>query len=389
LELYQHLIKHHNISGAIKYMKNMRLICTRYICGSPMLVNNFGIATRDGWPVKLMHLKDRVNTRSGISYVLTLLIFNRSLDLNKYEIKKKIKNISYSDITDPQKGKYTIPTGFIKDFVKTNNLYISEDKMKFSLSDIYLSTKGGPQGKASLSALSNFHTFGYDTLQRLMNLTTLEGIEYLSKSFSYWWDNYDKYPKKINSPGKLSLIKDPEGKLRIIAIVDYYTQLFLKKLHDNCLQIIKISKLKSCDRTFTQDPYHQWENNDHSFWSLDLSSATDRFPRLLQARLIAIMLNNHKYAMEWNNHLGKIEFQTLDKLSTVKYTVGQPMGTYSSWICFTICHHMIVHYCAKLSGIDNFDQYIILGDDIVIKNDIVAKKYIEIINKLGVDISLT
>jgi hypothetical protein len=47
-KLYAHLIKHHNISGAIKYMKNMRLICTRYICGNPLIVNNFGIATVDG-----------------------------------------------------------------------------------------------------------------------------------------------------------------------------------------------------------------------------------------------------------------------------------------------------------------------------------------------------
>jgi len=47
-KLYTHLIKHHNISGAIKYMKNMRLICTRYICGKPLLTNNFGIATVEG-----------------------------------------------------------------------------------------------------------------------------------------------------------------------------------------------------------------------------------------------------------------------------------------------------------------------------------------------------
>jgi hypothetical protein len=335
-----------------------------------------------------MHLKDRIDSHEGISYILTLLLFNRSIDLSKYEYKKKMKNLDYSTITDPQRTKYTIPTGFIKEFVKINKLQISDKAMEFSLADIYLSVKGGPQGKASLTALNNFHNFGYDTLDRLFKLTTTVGIEYLSKSYSYWFDNFDKFPKRINHLGKLSIIKDPEGKLRIIAIVDYYTQLFLKKLHHNLLLLIKNSAISGNDRTFTQDPFHKWDDNDHKFWSLDLSSATDRFPRLLQARLLAVMMNNHEYAMTWERHLGKLEFQTLDG-NTVKYSVGQPMGTYSSWICFTWAHHLVVHYAAKLSGIDNFSQYIILGDDIVIKHDIVAKNYIRIINKMGVDISLT
>jgi len=41
-----------------------------------------------------------------------------------------------------------------------------------------------------------------------------------------------------------------------------------------------------------------------------------------------------------------------------------------------------------LCGISNFKDYILLGDDIVIKNDKVASKYISIMTKLGVDISL-
>jgi len=49
---------------------------------------------------------------------------------------------------------------------------------------------------------------------------------------------------------------------------------------------------------------------------------------------------------------------------------------------------LVVHYCAHLCGISNFNQYIILGDDIVIKNDDVAREYIRVIGKLGVEISL-
>jgi hypothetical protein len=55
---------------------------------------------------------------------------------------------------------------------------------------------------------------------------------------------------------------------------------------------------------------------------------------------------------------------------------------------FTITHHFIIYFCAKLNGIKTFKDYIILGDDIVIKNSNVAKTYIEVMNELGVEVSV-
>jgi hypothetical protein len=68
-------------------------------------------------------------------------------------------------------------------------------------------------------------------------------------------ENSSKFKTKHNDLGKIEVIKDPEGKLRLIAIVDYYTQLALRKLHQNCFKVIR--NLKNCDRTFTQDPFHK------------------------------------------------------------------------------------------------------------------------------------
>jgi UTP-glucose-1-phosphate uridylyltransferase len=47
----------------------------------------------------------------------------------------------------------------------------------------------------------------------------------------------------------------------------------------------------------------------------------------------------------------------------------------------------VVAWAAYLVGKKPFTNYIILGDDIVIKDDKVAKKYISIMHKLGVSIS--
>jgi hypothetical protein len=53
--------------------------------------------------------------------------------------------------------------------------------------------------------------------------------------------------------GKLAVIKDPELKMRLIAMVDYLSQFVLKPIHMNIL-----NKLKNIpnDRTFTQNPFH-------------------------------------------------------------------------------------------------------------------------------------
>jgi len=92
-------------------------------------------------------------------------------------------------------------------------------------------------------------------------------------------------------------------------------------------------------------------------------------------------------AQSWQSILNSRSFTTPEGLQ-LKYSTGQPMGTYSSWCVFTLTHHLVVYYCAHLCGLKNFDQYMILGDDIVIKNNAVAEAYIKVIKGLGVEISL-
>jgi hypothetical protein len=50
----------------------------------------------------------------------------------------------------------------------------------------------------------------------------------------------------------------------------------------------------------------------------------------------------------------------------------------------------VVHYCAYICGIKDFsfNQYILLGDDIVIKNDEIAQTYVRVMTSMGVEISV-
>jgi hypothetical protein len=61
------------------------------------------------------------------------------------------------------------------------------------------------------------------------------------------------FEDKIKCTGRLAIIKDPELKMRVIAMVDYLSQFVLKPIH---LEILKILRNIPNDRTFTQNPFH-------------------------------------------------------------------------------------------------------------------------------------
>jgi len=375
------LLKNNGTIYTIKYLKRVRLHCTRYICGHPLFINDMMIGIdKEGWPKVFSFLKPLVDGNlESLKYLFTILNFTRSWDLTNKEWSK-IKP-DYDSITNESKMNHIIPSGVINKFVQEYRLKSSHPEFD-KLKDVYLSTKAGPNGPATLSAQQDLLNFDYPMMDRLFKITTNDGIDFFSKNYSEAFNKMIK-PSKLRTLGKISFVKDPECKLRIIAISDYFSQLYLKPIHNKIMK--KLHNLP-CDRTYTQSPFNQWEINNENFWSLDLSSATDRFPVELQKRLMARIFDM-KLAQAWQSILQERTFSTPEGYQ-LKYKTGQPMGTYSSWSVFTLTHHLVVYYCAQLCGYKNFDQYIILGDDIVIKNDKVAQKYIQIIKALGVELSL-
>jgi len=369
----------------IKYMKAVKLSITRFVAGKPINVNHSLVSITNGFPTKFLYLKDFVATLHGKRLINSLLTYTRALK----PLKKEIQKPNYNTISDPYKGKnYTIPTWYIDRFVSNYNLKSAIPKWDNDLH--YISNKSSPFGKATLSGL-----YG---LFYMLNVATTP-INYMSNLLGNRFDKVLKpvlelvytdhrsfvHLKTPKSPGKLSIVEDPELKRRIIAMVDYYSQWLLRPIHD-CL--LKLLTHFPCDRTFTQDPFHQWEKGlGNSFWSLDLTAATDRFPIFLQEKLLSKIFDEN-LSSNWKGLLIDRDYETPEG-NSIRYSVGQPMGAYSSWAAFTITHHLVVQWAAYIStGKDNFKNYIILGDDIVIRNDKVARRYIKIMNKLGVDISM-
>jgi hypothetical protein len=375
------LINRNGIPFMIKYMKQSKLHITRYISGKPLLVNTSLVSLTDGFPTRFLYLKKVLDSSNkGKMFVLTLFSYTRFFKDNK-----GLVNTSYESITLDRKSKYTIPGWFIKEWVHKNNLRLTYSN---DWDTHYFSVKSSPNGQATISGNYGLFTMihiGHGLLQSILGImgksiydrTMRPAIELVMKNHNSFY---------LGKPilGSIAIVNDPEYKKRPIAMIDYYSQWTLRPIHEGLLSLLKRFP---CDRTYTQDPFHNWGKTlGNKFWSLDLSSATDRFPIDLQEKLISFIYDNKELASSWKSLLIDRDYITPEG-KPIRYSVGQPMGAYSSWAAFTITHHLVVSWAAHLCGTRDFTKYIILGDDIVINNDKIAQKYIGIMTRLGVDIS--
>jgi hypothetical protein len=197
--------------------------------------------------------------------------------------------------------------------------------------------------------------------------------------------------------GKLSVVEEP-GKKRIVAMVDIWTQWMLYPLHRFIFD--KVLRKIPQDGTFDQaKPVRELIDRASKvgrthFWSYDLSAATDRLPISLQI-LVLGAFTLESFARLWGALLTERDYRTPKEFGTtfgkgstfVRYSVGQPMGAYSSWGMLAWTHHAIVQFAAWRVGHRSwFTWYAVLGDDIVICDRDVATEYVHLMTEFGVKI---
>ena len=199
--------------------------------------------------------------------------------------------------------------------------------------------------------------------------------------------------------GRLSVKIEPAGKARVFALVDYWTQVALKPLHEWVFSVLREIPQ---DGTFNQlKPVTRLIENiesDQKIYSFDLSAATDRLPVLLQGLLLMQFFGRH-FASTWKallcnrkyylgaNHVRAARLGSKGK--NLRYAVGQPMGALSSWAMLALTHHAMVQFAAYRAGEAKwFDRYAVLGDDIVIADDRVAREYRKICDVIGLEIGI-
>jgi len=196
--------------------------------------------------------------------------------------------------------------------------------------------------------------------------------------------------------GKLAPKFETAGKIRIFAMVDCWTNWFTKPLHDMLFKLI-LPQIPQ-DGTFDQmrPVWRLLKSRRYSgLFSLDLSAATDRLPVELQRKLLAEMLTP-EIATAWKGLMVERAFamtaKGLPQVEGLRYAVGQPMGALSSWAMLALTHHFIVQCASWRSGQCKlgtwYQNYAVLGDDLVIGDQDVVVQYLKILKSLGVECGL-
>lgn len=249
------------------------------------------------------------------------------------------------------------------------------------------STRQGPNGLGLWSSVQDFISLPISLKQHISNIggdlltTNISHMEELVKN-----NKLLKFFKvsETRQYRKLALISDKEGKTREVAIADYWTQTCLKPIHDYQASILKNIRQ---DCTFDQSKHVNTLtcHEGHQYHSIDLTSATDRFPIDIQKEMLSIYTNK-SYAESWKEIMVGYQFDY--QKGNIYYKTGNPMGFYSSFTSFALAHHFFVWLSCRRSQV-NFKRcpYMLLGDDIVIGNDKVAREYKQLLMEWDIPFS--
>jgi len=153
---------------------------------------------------------------------------------------------------------------------------------------LHVATTMGPSGPSMLQSATLIPIVLKRFSHLFENLGAGELLAYMKsipESFSKHWESI--YPQKhSNVLRRISTVPDVDGKTRLIAILDYWSQSILKIYHKDLMS--SLMRIQKIDMTFGQGiaPFGPEDQKYHSF---DLTAATDRFPVAITEIMIAAM----------------------------------------------------------------------------------------------------
>jgi hypothetical protein len=392
-----HLREHSGSKYTVQVLKESNRILAKYLAGEPVKsaeINGCGIS-KFGLPTVLpVSFRKEIETGSlaTIRFSLTILSFYRAI----YQIPE----MKLSTITEPAQTRLD---GIVKSFASDLPILIGWLKAegiklpKLGKPSYKFIHSAGPNGQATISAsldalaillkFPRILKFGWDMGARFALLFIIS-IGLMCGIIILFTFPFRPLPSLLI--GKLSLKEEAAGKVRVFAISDYWTQSFMRPLHKWAFGLLRqIPQDGTFDhRAKAKEVGEILKVTGNPAYSLDLSAATDRFPVLIQEEILAYLLGS-KLASLWKSVLVDRDYFLKKENLLVRYAVGQPMGTLSSWAVFALSHHLVVqwaHY--RTGGTSWFHDYAIIGDDVVIMNTKVAEQYLVILNHLGVGVSM-
>jgi hypothetical protein len=201
------------------------------------------------------------------------------------------------------------------------------------------------------------------------------------------------YPEPgSNLVGHILVLQEPGFKARVVASPLATWQVAFKPLHD---QVMRILRRIPADCTHDQAKGVQGVlrhlRRGGKAWSIDLSSATDNFPR----RFTQAVLRGFGGA-GWDDLLEVVSTGRWYDTAVgdyISYSKGQPMGLFGSFPMFALSHHVLVwissprQWLWELWNGKREPWYYVLGDDLVILDERVADTHRRVLEKLEIPVS--
>jgi hypothetical protein len=196
--------------------------------------------------------------------------------------------------------------------------------------------------------------------------------------------------------GSIGIIQEPGYKLRAVANPGRVFQQVLKPLGDKLFSIL--SELP-WDCTFEQS------KADHDIqvhldrgsvaYSVDLTGATDYFPLSLQIEMLSLLLPQDSLTINLFRELSTGWWMIRESIRRssgmtdglpgfTRWTKGQPLGLYPSFASFALTHGLLL--LGLLEGPWS-GQFYVLGDDVVILDEVLYRKYRVALMELGCPVS--
>lgn len=201
-------------------------------------------------------------------------------------------------------------------------------------------------------------------------------------------------------PGRVQILQEQGCKARIVfqptARVQYLAYPYHRFLADLNRELFP---RESCAENQLKGVYMALDllESGHDVYSVDLSAATDRFPRAVsQALLRELGPALRDYSQLLSQLVYEPAFFKEGESQEIRYAVGQPMGLYGSFPLFHLSNMAVAQAAVDLEnerGNKNLisfrdgSYFKVLGDDIVISDPKVAGLYRDFMVALGVDIS--
>lgn len=270
---------------------------------------------------------------------------------------------------------------------------------KTGLSDVlHRSNKMGPNGHSVLAAHWDAWALresplwqSFTELARHLGLPHLPSrVETLSKITAHWLRLRPSLPGFLPCRqivlGRFGVKEEPGGKKRLFAISDYWTQTVCKVLHDDLMGRLRAWPMDGTwDQGRASDRVRAATAKGIKCYCFDLSAATDRFPARFTELVLGHLIGANA-ASAWLTLLTERDYWYRGR--SFRYNCGQPMGTLSSWAAFALSHHVVVQIAAHRVGEKGlFQDYALLGDDIVIFDPDVALEYQDFMSWLAVTIN--